>query len=175
MELIIHSATRFAKHLEALRKSGKIAALAAAKVEILLENLAILSDRAPEVQIKRTKKGELRVRNCQKYDLGGGYRLVCVKEGQHLFLLYVGTHDDCDRWLDNNRGMKIAFDGGHDAISFAEQEAQLISQSSEEERADLEVDEYEHKLLAKIDDKILRQIFRGICKERGENSEGTKQ
>lgn len=165
VDIIIHRTTRFDKHLDALRKSDKIGSLAAAKADILIENLVCMTARAPEVQIKRTKNGELRFRNCQKYDLGSGYRLVCVKEGPHLFLLFVGTHDDCDRWLNNNRGIKLVLDAGHETISFTDQEAQLISPPSEEEQTEPEIDEYEQKLHAKIDDKILRQIFRGICKE----------
>ena len=162
--ITIHKTTRFDKYLDALRKADKKGLLAAGRAELIVKNLTCMAVHAPEVKIKRTKNGELRVRNCQKYDLGSGYRLICVKEGPHLFLLYIGTHDECDRWLNNNRGITLALDSDYDTISFAEEEASLIPLPSENAEPD-DIGEYEERLLEKIDDKTLRQIFRGICKE----------
>ena len=54
-----------------------------------------------------TKHGELRIKGVIKYDLGRGYRLVALKQDDRFFLLYVGSHDDCHRWIENNRELSI--------------------------------------------------------------------
>jgi len=165
MSLVIHRTSRFNKLLEALRSADKKGMLAAAQAESIMENLAFMTPRSPELAAKRTKYGELRVKNCQKFDLGSGYRLICVKEGAHLFLLYIGSHDDCDRWIENNRNIQLALESGGGTISFMEKEADLLTMPSQEEDSEAESDEYEARLMAKLDDRMLRQVFRGICKE----------
>lgn len=163
MGLFIHRTTRFDKHLDSLRNTGGKGALAAERAELIIENLPRTPWHSPEIISKRTKKGELRVKNCEKYDLGGGYRLICVREGQYLFFLFAGTHDDCDRWLENNKGMQLETDFDDNTISFEQEDAPVIEHSPDEPEPD--IDEYEEELLEKIDDRTLRWVFRGLCKK----------
>ena len=165
MSLVIHRTSRFNKLLEALRSADKKGMLAAAQAESIVENLACMASRSPELAAKRTKHGELRVKKCQKFDLGSGYRLICVKEGAHLFLLYIGSHDDCDRWIANNRSVQLALESDDGTISFMEKKTGLLLMPPQEECREAESDAYEERLMAKLDDKTLRHVFRGICKE----------
>lgn len=63
-----------------------------------------------EIQsISRTKHGESRLENVEKYDLGNGFRLVVqlidgVKKSR--VFLFAGTHDDTQRWLDTHKNYK---------------------------------------------------------------------
>ena len=59
---------------------------------------------------KRTNHGETRIKKCRKYDLPGWCRLITVVRDDHCYLLYVGSHDDCDDWLDRNRGWEPRMD-----------------------------------------------------------------
>ena len=43
---------------------------------------------------------EVRVKRTFKYDLGKGFRLITVKKKSDLYVLFLGDHDQCDRWLD---------------------------------------------------------------------------
>ena len=106
MTICLHRGAKFNRRLNALKREGKQASLAAKRAEEIIENLASGGKALPEQIGKLTKHGELRIDKCRKYDLGGGYRLVCVKQGEHLFLSHVGTHDDCDCWIENNRGFE---------------------------------------------------------------------
>lgn len=59
--------------------------------------------------IPRTKHGESRLENIEKYDLGNGFRLVVqlvdgVKKSR--VFLFAGTHDDTQRWLDTHKSHK---------------------------------------------------------------------
>lgn len=92
-----------------------------AKVEKTLAQMAT-QDNAPKIAAQRardiikalisgvriTKAGRLslkkdtRIRNLYKFNLGKGFRLVSIKENDAIYLMFVGTHDHCDRWLDAN-------------------------------------------------------------------------
>ncbi len=50
-----------------------------------------------------SRKKDLRIKNLYKFNLGRGYRLISIKEKDKVFVLFFGTHDQCDRWLDDNR------------------------------------------------------------------------
>jgi hypothetical protein len=102
----IYLDSRIRKRLELLQRSGKKAALAAGKVEEIITRLQSGGD-LPSQAGTVTKHGELRIKGMMKYDLGSGYRLVALKQDDRFFLLYVGSHDDCHRWIENNRELSI--------------------------------------------------------------------
>jgi hypothetical protein len=106
MAVLIHRAPQFKKCLEKLRRAGGRAALAAVQVEEILATLALHDGIPPERVHKRTTHGEHRIDSCQKFDLVGGYRLVYVKEGDQYCLLFAGTHDECDHWLNHHKRLK---------------------------------------------------------------------
>ena len=56
--------------------------------------------------LSRTKHGETRLPNVEKYDLSDGHRLVVqlvdgVKKSRAF--LFAGAHDEAERWLDNHK------------------------------------------------------------------------
>ncbi|MEK6289022.1 MAG: 3'-5' exonuclease [Acidobacteriota bacterium] len=56
--------------------------------------------------LPRTKHGETRISNVEKYDLSDGHRLVVqLVDGAAKIraFLFCGSHDDTDRWLDSHR------------------------------------------------------------------------
>jgi len=57
---------------------------------------------------KLTNHGENRIKHCRKYDLSNdAHRLVTLHTDRYIYLLHVGTHDEVDKWLDQNRGLTI--------------------------------------------------------------------
>lgn len=59
--------------------------------------------------LSRTKHGESRIPNVEKYDLHDGFRLVVqLVDGPQKVraFLFVGTHDDTQRWLDVHRNYR---------------------------------------------------------------------
>ena len=162
MGIYIHREASFKKSLDTLAKGDKTAARAAARAEEIMARLASGDSQAIEVVSRRTKHGELRINGCRKYSLGGGYRLVFVKRGSHLVATYVGSHDDCNRWIENNRGFEPELPS-HSSAPFPSE-----NQESESPR-DSEVEErepdYDDTLMKQIDEKMLRRIFTGLCGE----------
>lgn len=58
--------------------------------------------------IPQTNSGESRIENCVKYDLSGYCRLVTVHEKNKIILLFVGNHEEEEKWLKKNKGTKFA-------------------------------------------------------------------
>ena len=156
----VHSNPRFEKRLKDLRKSERFAVAAARKTDKIINNL-VSKGRASIIETGRlTKYGEARIPNCIKYDLGKGYRLVCVKQKDHFFLLFIGTHDDCCRWIEDNRGF-VPDKNRKNNIT------RIVCSLPVTERADTDDPEqeldYDDILMARITEKDLRWVFRGLC------------
>ena len=81
MALFIHHKNKFDKNLATLCRTGKKASLAAKQARNIIERLAANESTMQDTINKQTKRGELRIQKCRKYDLGAGYRMVCLKSG----------------------------------------------------------------------------------------------
>ena len=163
MALFVHHEKKFNRQLNRLRRGGKAASLAAHRAEEIIKRLSSKGQIGYEDIHRRTKNGELRLNKSLKYDLGGGYRLICLKQGKHHVLLYIGTHDDCDRWLENNRRFQFVFNKESREVAFekAFEKKNKLSEDELEQQV-----EYDDILMKKIDDKTLRSVFSGLCKEK---------
>lgn len=93
---------KFVRSLQDLDRKGGQFSKVANKIFAVIGKLDI--DEDPFKGLKATKHGESRIKSCRKYDLGNGCRLITVNKDGNCFLLYAGSHDDCDRWLERNRG-----------------------------------------------------------------------
>jgi hypothetical protein len=162
MILSIYRTPKFRKKLNSLLSSGGIAALAATRADEIIEIIARKGDDALEHTSKLTRHGEHRIRNCRKYDLGQGYRMICLSKDCVLTFLYIGTHDESDRWLHRNRNIDIDdFEVGGDVPPEAplESKEQSMEEESEPDMG------YDDLLLENVDDKDLRSIFSGLCEK----------
>jgi len=157
---VIHRTPQLERCLHKLHKAGGRAGLAATRVEAILMHLARQDGVPPAPLPKLTHFGERRIKGCKKFNLGGGYRLVYVQEEQHYLFLFAGTHDDCDRWLTNNRHVKTDVPAA-DTLPAAPPTPPVPSVSPAQESADDEVD-YDNILMHNIDEKMLRRIFHGL-------------
>lgn len=161
--VFIHRKSQFDKCLYKLRQAGGRSACAAERAEAIIATLTS-TPGMPEQVNRLTKFGERRISGCKKYDLGSGYRLVYVKEAEHYVFLFVGTHDDCDRWLTNNKYLQdLQLDTPEDVVRRAAGMAanDTIAPPTAAGCA-CEVD-YDDMLMQKIDEPTLRRIFRGLC------------
>lgn len=156
------------KQIRSLRESGKKAALVVKKVELMLSQIRT-GVLVPEKIGKPTRNGEYRLKGCLKYDLGGGYRLVTLKRGVDLFVLFVGSHDDCHRWIENNRELALS------DIRQRSRRHPIRSVPGEEHSGGMhcqdlvqeEIDNFETEL----DDRQLRILFRGLM-QSVQNNDG---
>lgn len=113
-KLELYQTKDFDRRLRALaRKSGE-------GERVHRQVVAALHDwsngRAPALSV--THHGESRVPHVVKYDLQGHYRLVVYEHEGARIPLFVGDHDDTDRWLNNNRGRDFTIDRQTKKITF---------------------------------------------------------
>jgi hypothetical protein len=92
----------FMASLGELEKRGGLFANAARDVHALLGRIGFPGD--PLKQLAVTDNGESRIKKAVKYQLRGGCRLVTVQDDRCVHLLFTGSHDDTQRWLDRNGG-----------------------------------------------------------------------
>jgi hypothetical protein len=152
------------KQLRGLRKTGKKAELAASKCEAILNDITQYGCQCETVLGKRTRNGELRIRNCVKYHLGSGYRLVTIRTGFHLFVCFVGSHNETDQWIERHRFEELA---PGDPLYHCE--AKVTPPDTEETNYyddtgmdDIDEDSYENELRARLDESLLKSIFKGL-------------
>jgi hypothetical protein len=94
--------------LQALMQLGGKFGKAAAQVTGVLR-VAQRKDTIAEVflGIPTTNHGESRIQHCVKYDLQGSCRLVTVQHNNICFLMFAGSHDACDAWLESKKGIRF--------------------------------------------------------------------
>ena len=163
-KLLIHRYSKFLKALETLRRSDRRGLRSAKRAEALIKELASGDLSSLSGVEKRTKHGELRISNCIKYDLGGGYRLVSVKYKDYMIFTFLGSHDECNRWIENNRRFepKISSECKEVDGFFG---LAVLPEECPSENEGLEESDYDEILMEKVDDKLLKHIFKGLCKE----------
>ncbi len=158
--LSIQQTRRFAKRLLAMVKAGKNERIVAERARRIIADLQT-NPLHEEAECKRTRHGELRLNDCRKYDLSCGFRLIALKRDQRLIFTYIGSHDDCQRWIENNRDYQDTVDSEPVPLPVAEEARQAEACQPPEEP---ETDEYEERLMAKIDERLLRELFAGFFK-----------
>ena len=54
-----------------------------------------------------THNGENRIRHCRKYNFPDGCRLITVLDKETHVFLFLGSHSECDTWLERYRGTNL--------------------------------------------------------------------
>ena len=159
----VHQSPKFVKQLSTLFNGSKKEAVIAQKAESIFRLLQNQGYIRPD-QLGTTKRYiARRIKNCTKYDLGSGYRLITIKEDKHLFVMYIGAHDDCCRWIANNKDLEpcsIMKRSTTYAVADSRTQPKVASSAPVCRQDDLKEDPLEN-----LDDNVLRRIFCGLIKE----------
>jgi hypothetical protein len=85
--------------------------------------------------------------------------LITLQRGDTVFIPFLGTHDNCQRWLESNSRLKDLNAGAGRMIRVVKKKpAKMISRMSEE--ADNIADDY--GMFKHLTDKELRIVFAGL-------------
>ena len=159
----LHISAKVEDRIASLKKDGKAGTALAQKAKRIIKNLASQTSRRHMDAIGSfTKYGEKRFRNCRKYDLGCGFRLITLQRGANVFVPFIGTHDECQRWLENNSRLKKASAGKGTLLPILKSNP-LSACPAETVSTCLEED-VENELAFKISDNDLRRVFAGLVK-----------
>lgn len=157
--LAIHQTVHFQKLLTGMGKAGKNERAARKRAMAIIGWLQT-DPVHRKAENRRTHYGEHRLNHYRKYDLACGFRLVGIKRHNLLIFCYIGTHDGCDRWLDNNKhtcktleSIPLPLQIQHNRNRPQERAGNRISKRP---------DPYEEQLMEQIDEQMLREIFSGL-------------
>jgi hypothetical protein len=154
--------------LEELRSKGGYAAVAAGKADAFIAALRGGAGTGDRDKFRFTRNGEYRIKNCRKVDLGCGYRIVCIQKDQRLVLLYIGTHDDCFRWIERHRTAEYDLEGVAKSAWIDAGGLRPVEPTSRKKvnEGDRFAEEYEASLMGQLDDAVLRKVFSGLVQGR---------
>ena len=99
----------FDRALNKAKLGGGPSRKAAMKVRAVIGSIG---DANPFAGLNVTNHGESRLPKCVKYDLGEGWRLVTVQDERTCGLVFVGSHDEVDHFLDQHRGARFGLRDG---------------------------------------------------------------
>jgi superfamily I DNA/RNA helicase len=114
----------FLSCLRTLNKSGAKAVMTKVQMAVITAQNTGVLDLAP------THHGETRLPDCEKYDIGSGYRLVVQYSGDHGIFVFVGTHDETDQWLECHKKDRITIDDDRRIASVPVSTAPTVDLSS---------------------------------------------
>jgi translation initiation factor 2B subunit (eIF-2B alpha/beta/delta family) len=168
----VHVSAKVEHQIEALKNDGKAGRAVARRAAAIIENLTAkgVGSYLDDVG-SYTRYGEKRIRNCRKYDLSCGYRLVTLQRGVKLFVLFLGTHDACQRWLKNHRRLKEVIAGNGEEFQILS-ESPLPANQADTDAADSSVDDEEELQLS---DQEMRRVFCGLVEAARKRSQKAKE
>jgi len=155
----VNFTSRFEKDLERLRNCGERAVTAAARIDSIVADLVARGGTAMDHRCDVHRYVENRIENGVKFDIGGGYRLIVVHEGLRLFLVFAGYHDASDRWIMANRIRQVKWQDTVTRSLDVATTADKIPAPGVELKAGPDESDWGKP----IDDKVLRQVFSGLC------------
>lgn len=161
----LHFARALERQIEILRRSGKKAEKAVDQFQAICQYLRLCGPDAVELKSRRTRNGEMRVRNCIKYQLGHGYRLVTIRIGECLYMPFIGTHDEVDQWLDGRRREGfIPLESSYRRESLLSSNESLAICKEQIKEQVPGVDSVDPEGLAHLDEEVLRVVFHGLSR-----------
>ena len=162
----VYRTPQFERCLDDLRREkGGTAAMAARKVDEFITGLVSDGDNEGRIKFSYTWNGEYRIKNCKKIDLVGAYRLVLIQKDLHFIFLYAGSHDDCFRWIEGNKGLTYTIEHSANVVK--------LSRESSEQHDDLPpdvleqrkfIEQHEEEFMRQLDENTLLRIFPGWYK-----------
>ena len=165
--LEIHQTRNLVKQFGAMRKGGKKERDILLRAETIMTRLQDnpLDEKA---ECRRTYNGEFRLKDCRKYSLSCGFRLISLKRENRLIFTYIGSHDDCQRWIENNRSCLDEIESVPLTLGFIEPVKGLETEDMSSSRRSSE-DEYEVQLMEQLDEHLLREVFPAFSRESRES------
>lgn len=102
-----------------------------------------------------------RVKNSLKFNLGQGFRLICIKERKELFVMFAGDHDSSSAWLDRftrKKPHRTEVDMRVFPVADPPAARPAVPASAAPAR-----ESFGDPLPKEIPQEVLRKVFRGLC------------
>ena len=102
-----------------------------------------------------------RLKNSLKFNLGKGFRLICIKEKKSIYAMFVGDHDSSDAWLDQNtKKQPHKADITMAAVYAVDNDSRAATRPTGPMP---EAETFYDPLPGEIPQDLLRKVFSGLC------------
>ncbi len=158
----IHIYPKIGRRLRTLEKQTSAPAapaIAAARARQIID--ALIQGSPPASAGLLGPKTDKRVKNCLKFNLGSGFRLICIKEKKIISVMFVGDHDQCHAWLDQYKKIPSHKSGlNMEIITVAEPVPSAPKPMAFDSQSLCLDDPFSHD----ISQADLRQVFKGLTR-----------
>lgn len=89
------------RQLSGMERQHHTPAIAAQRARRIIR--ALIRGETPAKNGLLCPRRDNRLENCLKFNLGSGFRLICIKDRKRIYVMFAGDHGNCDAWLDNYR------------------------------------------------------------------------
>ncbi|WP_321417216.1 hypothetical protein [uncultured Desulfobacter sp.] len=96
----VHLHPKLERQLTTMEGRANAPSIAAGRARKIIE--AMIEGQTSQASGLFRARSDARVKNSWKYDLGAGYRLICIRTKQIIYIMHLGDHESCDTWLNNN-------------------------------------------------------------------------
>jgi len=96
----VHLHPKLERELTAMEGRANAPSIAAGRARKIIK--AMIEGQTSQASGLFRARSDARVKNSWKYDLGAGYRLICIRTKQIIYIMHLGDHESCDAWLNNN-------------------------------------------------------------------------
>lgn len=111
--------------------------------------------RGEDPKLPLTHHGEKRILHVVKYDLKGRFRLIVREHEGERVPLMVGSHDECEEWLQNNQGKDFVIDSSKRiSLAPADHSLPFVPSSS----TVLQADNRSGSIIALLPDHLINQL-----------------
>ncbi|MCG8688029.1 MAG: hypothetical protein MI892_24355 [Desulfobacterales bacterium] len=101
-------------------------------------------------------KTDRRFKDSIKFDLGKGFRLICIRQKDAIHVMFLGDHDSCDTWLTHHGRTKPHKKIREVVVLNSYSHVPEVLTKDDSECLDDEISS------TKISQKDLRQVFKGL-------------
>lgn len=154
----VHVHPKLEKQLTAMEGQANAPFIAACRARKIIESM-IQGQTSQAAGLFRARS-DTRVKNSWKYDLGAGYRLICIRTKQIIYVMYAGDHESCDAWLNNN-SKKQPQNTEIDMTAFTIRDTPEPFDFQTDRSQDREPD-FDDQYLTPIPQEYLKKVFCGL-------------
>ena len=155
MAELIRIHPKLERRLNALERQGNTPAVAATRARQIIGAL-IQGEGATGPGLMRARN-DRRVKNSLKFNLGQGFRLICIKNKKDITVMFVGDHDSCDAWLNTHTQKRPNWTSSQMAVF-------TVDRRPMDERDNEAPPPSEDEIMSRdIPEYLLRLVFRGLC------------
>jgi hypothetical protein len=96
----VHVYPKLERQRLALKRRSNAPAIAAERARLIIDRL--IQGKSPANAGLMRPRTDKRLKNSLKFNLGSGFRLICIREKRIIHVMFAGDHNSTDAWLDHH-------------------------------------------------------------------------